>query len=133
MKVQTVWSLLKLTARHQLPGVKGACCKWQKGRARGGYGRTNHKGDPWPAHRLMWTLLHGPIPSGKLVCHACDNPPCINPRHLGLGTHKTNYEDMMLRGRYRAPSPRMHLKQSPAWQRAYLEALKKYSKQPLDR
>lgn len=53
------------------------------------------------AHRIAWFLLKGYIPHGWLVCHGCDNPPCINPDHLFLGTHQDNMDDCMARGRRR--------------------------------
>ena len=49
--------------------------------------------------RLVWTLLNGPIPKGGVICHSCDNPPCINPEHLWLGTTKQNFADMKSKGR----------------------------------
>ncbi len=51
------------------------------------------------AHRMAWELAHGPIPAGLFVCHACDNPPCINVEHLFLGTARRNSEDMKAKGR----------------------------------
>lgn len=51
------------------------------------------------AHRASWTLLRGPIPSGLLVLHACDQPRCVNPGHLFLGTAKDNTQDMIAKGR----------------------------------
>ena len=47
----------------------------------------------WRAHRLAWTLAHGPIPAGRLVLHRCDNPPCCRDDHLRLGTAKDNAAD----------------------------------------
>ncbi len=53
------------------------------------------------AHRLSWMLRHGrEIPDGMLIMHTCDNPPCVNPSHLVLGTKKTNAEDASIKGRY---------------------------------
>lgn len=51
------------------------------------------------AHRLMYELVNGKLPRRHVVMHACDNPPCCNPRHLVAGTQRDNMRDMMAKGR----------------------------------
>lgn len=55
-------------------------------------------------HRISWEIHCGPIPDGMFVCHSCDNPGCVRPDHLFLGSAKDNTQDMMGKGRHRAPS-----------------------------
>jgi len=54
-------------------------------------------------HRLVWELLRGPIPSGQQINHHCDNPICVNPEHLYLGTQAENMRDAARRKRFTVP------------------------------
>lgn len=66
-----------------------------------GYGLIYWERKLRPAHRFAWEAHNGPIPPGMFVCHSCDNPPCVNPDHLWLGTNDDNMADMKAKGRAR--------------------------------
>ncbi len=78
--------------------TRGAgCWEWQRGLK--GYGQLWFQGKKWYAQRFAYTLLKGPIPAGNHVCHTCDNPRCVKPSHLWLGSQKENMRDMGRKGR----------------------------------
>ena len=85
--------------RKVTPNPRTGCWTWSGGTDRGGYGKFSLKGQGTSAHRASYRILVGPIPGGLEVRHKCDNPPCVNPGHLELGTHADNMRDMAERGR----------------------------------
>ena len=87
--IRLFWSYVRKT---------DACWTWF-GYTRKGYGWFRRTRERHTAHRLSYQLLVGPIPTGLLVCHRCDNRQCVRPDHLFLGTHKDNMRDMRLKGR----------------------------------
>lgn len=92
---KAIFDLTKFTER---------CWEWQGPRNRKGYGmislrRTFDYCQDMPVHRLVYMLTVGAIPDRMLICHSCDNRPCINPHHLFLGDDLINCHDKIKKGR----------------------------------
>jgi hypothetical protein len=118
MEVMTMPRWTK-TAKERLfektaPAENG-CIEWH-GSANGkGYGMMVYKGRIHAAHRVSWQEHRGEIPSGLLVLHRCDNPRCVNPEHLFLGTNQDNMNDMKKKGRQYTPKGEEHKRSKLTW------------------
>lgn len=91
--------------------VRGEDDCWEfdnAGQCKDGYGYVSHNNRLLKAHRVSWVLHFGEIPDGMFVCHHCDNPACVNPKHLFIGTPKDNVDDMIRKGRQASPDVTRH-------------------------
>ena len=95
----------------------GECWIWTAYTKTDGYGQFKFDGKMRGAHRMAWLLTNGEIPDGMLVCHTCDNPSCVNPNHLFLGTNQDNADDKMNKGRHASVS-QTHCKRGHEFSRA---------------
>lgn len=94
MSMARFWAKVQMTL---------SCWEWSGSRDALGYGMFKHKGKTRRAHRISWESRYGKVPDGLLVLHHCDNPSCVNPAHLFLGTNADNNRDMVSKGRARYP------------------------------
>jgi hypothetical protein len=93
--IKRFWSKVEITTPDE-------CWEWTARKDKDGYGLFTDKSTgrgPWRANRYAYTMENGEIPSGMLVCHRCDNPACVNPAHLWIGSIKDNNRDKVLKGR----------------------------------
>lgn len=84
---------------HDKVLVGDGCWEWAAGRSGSGYGGFAVHQRVEGAHRVAWELWNGPVPDGLQVCHRCDNPTCVRPDHLFLGTIQDNQRDKVAKGR----------------------------------
>ena len=92
-----------------------SCWVWTGSVRHFGHGHLNVSRRRILAHRFSWELAHGPVPAGLNVCHRCDNPRCVHPEHLFLGTQGDNVRDMVAKGRHpKQVAARRHRKEARA-------------------
>lgn len=85
---------------------ENGCWLWMASRHKQGYGNLSYKRIPSLAHRVSWMVYNGEIPQGIKVCHKCDEPSCVNPDHLFLGTQLDNVGDCVKKGRFTRNIPK---------------------------
>jgi hypothetical protein len=77
------------------------CWEWEGSKIPKGYGRFCYQGKQWYTHILSYELHYGPYDKTKCICHTCDNPSCVNPSHLFLGTYSDNMQDCISKARHK--------------------------------
>lgn len=100
-----IYGPLKERFLAKIARAPNGCWNWTASKSRKGYGQIKRDGSQSYilAHRASYEIYKGPIPSKMLVCHRCDNPGCVNPKHLFVGTNADNMADMVRKQRQNFP------------------------------
>lgn len=93
------WCSDKCRLLKKIKKKKSGCWEWQSGKGTNGYGVSSINGKNMQAHRHFYLVFKGNIPKEKQINHKCDNPSCVNPDHLWVGSQKENMEDKKNKGR----------------------------------
>jgi len=108
------------------------CWEWKASKNKAGYGQISiggRKGRPLLAHRVSWMIHNGAVPRGFIVIHDCDNPGCVRPGHLRIGTDAENKLDASLRGRIargkKLPHTKLTVRQVTEIRRMYTRMIRK--------
>lgn len=100
--LQNFWSAIDKNGREPqtiiYKDLQGPCWRWKKCLNKAGYGRIGGV-NRMLAHRFSWLIHYGKIPDGMEVCHKCNNPECVRPDHLYVGTHGDNVRQSIVEGR----------------------------------
>lgn len=91
--IERFWSKVDKTSNPN------GCWEWKANKLKAGYGKFKFQGKTFSSHRFVFLILRGNIPNKFCVLHKCDNPSCVYPKHLKLGTFKDNMQDKIKKGR----------------------------------
>lgn len=106
MQTPTIKTLRRFYAKIKVNGY--GCWEWQAWKDPKGYGYFFFNGKKTRAHRASFAIHRGVIPEDLIVMHSCDNPSCVNPEHLFVGTYSDNANDMHSKGRGNTPHGERH-------------------------
>ena len=121
---------IKSAGRNEL-----GCWVWTGSKDRDGYGSLRDGNKMKRAHRVSWEIHNGEIPDGLAILHKCNNPSCVNPKHLKLGDHTENMQDRKSNGRpwhsetFRSKISKKMTGRKITWKAALAEANRKISRE----